>query len=206
MPAVTIPLPPGHRLDHGDHHNRQDQRDTVDIMIQWSSRQLDDLHFADDVIDWIMKTTTTGRNNGIQWTLWIQWSSRQLDDLHFVDDVIDWIMKTTTTGRNNGIQWTLWIQWSSRQLDDLHFADDLALLSHSHSQMQDKTTLLEPVPVGKGLKISRKKTEQQDTNWTGATSNKARTGQEQQEQPRTERADEGPSMAYAPLGATGLSK
>ena len=22
------------------------------------------------VIDWIMKTTTTGRNNGIQWTLW----------------------------------------------------------------------------------------------------------------------------------------
>ena len=27
-------------------------------------------------IDWIMKTTTTGRNNGIQWTLWTQ-----LDDL-----------------------------------------------------------------------------------------------------------------------------
>ena len=24
------------------------------------------------VIDWIMKTTTTGRNNGIQWTLWTQ--------------------------------------------------------------------------------------------------------------------------------------
>ena len=22
------------------------------------------------VIDWIMKTTTTGRNNGIQWTFW----------------------------------------------------------------------------------------------------------------------------------------
>ena len=28
------------------------------------------------LIDWIMKTTTTGRNNGIQWTLWTQ-----LDDL-----------------------------------------------------------------------------------------------------------------------------
>ena len=32
------------------------------------------------VIDWIMKTTTTGRNNGIQWTLWTQ-----LDDLDFAD-------------------------------------------------------------------------------------------------------------------------
>ena len=30
-----------------------------------------------------------------------------------------------------------------QQTDDLDFADDLALLSHSHSQMQDKTTLLE---------------------------------------------------------------
>ena len=30
------------------------------------------------VIDWIMKTTTTGRNNGMQWTLWTQ-----LDDLDF---------------------------------------------------------------------------------------------------------------------------
>nr|KAG5694373.1 hypothetical protein BaRGS_002227 [Batillaria attramentaria] len=49
--------------------------------------------------------------------------------------VIDWIMKTTTTGRKNGIQWTSWTE-----LDDLDFADDLALLSHSHSQMQDKTT------------------------------------------------------------------
>nr|KAG5707948.1 hypothetical protein BaRGS_031679 [Batillaria attramentaria] len=50
--------------------------------------------------------------------------------------VIDWIMKTTTASRKNGIQWTLWTQ-----LDDLDFADDLALLSHSHSEMQDKTTL-----------------------------------------------------------------
>ena len=33
------------------------------------------------VIDWIMKTTTTGRNNGIQWTLWTQ-----LDDLDFADE------------------------------------------------------------------------------------------------------------------------
>ena len=47
-------------------------------------------------------------------------------------------MKITTTGRNNGIQWTLWMHF-----DDLDFADDLALLSHNHSLVQDKTTLLE---------------------------------------------------------------
>ena len=64
--------------------------------------------------------------------------------------VIDCIMKTTTTGRNNGIQWTLWMQ-----LDDLDFADDLALLSHNHSQMQYKTTLLETTSAGTGLKINR---------------------------------------------------
>ena len=34
------------------------------------------------VIDWIMKTTTAGRNNGIQWTL-----TTQLDDLDFADDL-----------------------------------------------------------------------------------------------------------------------
>ena len=34
------------------------------------------------VIDWIIKTTTTGRNNGIPWTLWTQ-----LDDLDFADDL-----------------------------------------------------------------------------------------------------------------------
>ena len=73
--------------------------------------------------------------------------------------VIDWIMKTTTTGRNNGIQWTLWTQ-----LDDLDFADDLALLSHNQSQMQDKTTRLETVSAGTGLKISRKKPERMKIN------------------------------------------
>ena len=75
--------------------------------------------------------------------------------------IIDWIMKTTTTGRNNGIQWTFWTQ-----LDDLDFADDLALLSHSHRQMQDKTTLLETTSAGTGLKINRKKTELMKMNTT----------------------------------------
>ena len=46
---------------------------------------------------------------------------------------IDWIMKTTTEETRNGIQWTLW-----DQLEDLDFADDLALLSHSHQQIQEK--------------------------------------------------------------------
>nr|KAG5704568.1 hypothetical protein BaRGS_031832 [Batillaria attramentaria] len=78
--------------------------------------------------------------------------------------VIDWIMKTTTTGRKNGIQWTLWTQ-----LDDLDFADDLALLSHSHSQMQDKTTCLEVTSAGTGLKINRRKTELMKINTTANT-------------------------------------
>ncbi|OOY36395.1 hypothetical protein BOV89_12810 [Solemya velum gill symbiont] len=78
--------------------------------------------------------------------------------------VIDWIMKTTTTGKNNGIQWTPWTQ-----LDDLDFADDLALLSHNHSQMQDKTTRLEAASAETGLRINRKKSELMKMNTTANT-------------------------------------
>ena len=78
--------------------------------------------------------------------------------------VIDWIMKTITTGRNNGIQWTPWTQ-----LDDLDFADDPALLSPNHRQMQDKTTCLETISAGTGLKISKKKTELMKINTTANT-------------------------------------
>ena len=78
--------------------------------------------------------------------------------------VFGWIMKTTATGRNNSIQWTLWTQ-----LDDLDFADDLALLSHNHSQMQDRTTLLETTSAGTGLKINRKKAELMKMNTTANT-------------------------------------
>lgn len=67
--------------------------------------------------------------------------------------VIDWIVKTTTTGRKNGIQWTLWTQ-----LNDLDFADDLALLSHNHNQMQDKSTKLATASLGMGLRINKEKT------------------------------------------------
>ena len=88
MPAFTVPLPPGHRLDHEDHYK----------------------------------------------------------------------------GGNNGIQWALWTE-----LDDLEFADDLALLSHNHSQMQDKTTRLETTSAGTGLRINRKKTELMKMNTTANT-------------------------------------
>ena len=46
-------------------------------------------------------------------------------------------MGTSTGGGRNDIQWTL-----RSQLDDLDFADDLALLSHSHAQIQDRTTCI----------------------------------------------------------------
>ena len=78
--------------------------------------------------------------------------------------VIKWIMKITTTGRNYGIQWPLWTH-----LDDLDLADDLALLSHNHSQMRDKTTRLETTSAGTGLKINRKKTELMNMKTTANT-------------------------------------
>ena len=62
---------------------------------------------------------------------------------------IDWIMKTETKGKRNGIQWKL-----LTHLDDLDFADDLALMSHSHRQMQDKTTNLARISAQEGIKIT----------------------------------------------------
>ena len=46
---------------------------------------------------------------------------------------VEWIMKHVTLEGRTGIQ-TL-----TTYLEDLEFADDLALLSHSHNQMQEKT-------------------------------------------------------------------
>ena len=39
-------------------------------------------HVSSCYIDWIMRTTTEGKKNGIQWTPW-----KQLEDLDFADDV-----------------------------------------------------------------------------------------------------------------------
>ena len=67
---------------------------------------------------------------------------------------IDWVMKKTTEGKRNGIQWTLW-----NQLEDLDFEVDLAQLSHSHQQMQDKTSRLRTYSSQVGLDIHPKKTQ-----------------------------------------------
>ncbi|VDP74975.1 unnamed protein product [Schistosoma curassoni] len=66
--------------------------------------------------------------------------------------VIDWIVKTSTSEGKNGIQWT-----AQNQLDDLDFADDLALLSHTHEQMQIKTASVSTVSASVGLNIRKGK-------------------------------------------------
>lgn len=66
---------------------------------------------------------------------------------------IDWVMKETTSNRRTGIQWSL-----TEQLEDLDFADDLALLAHTHQQMQEKSGKLEETAALLGLKINSSKT------------------------------------------------
>jgi len=61
-------------------------------------------------------------------------------------------MKETISDSRNGIQWTL-----VDQFEDLEFADDLALLSHTHSQMQAKTSKLEAISSKLGLRINTDK-------------------------------------------------
>ena len=65
---------------------------------------------------------------------------------------MDWAIKQSTANKKNGIQWTMW-----SQLDDLDFADDLALLSHTHPQMQEKTNTLAINSARLGLNIHRGK-------------------------------------------------
>ncbi|VDO73559.1 unnamed protein product [Schistosoma margrebowiei] len=59
----------------------------------------------------------------------------------------------TSTFEKYGVQWTDW-----NQLDDLDFADDLALLSHTHEQMQIKTSSVAAVSASVGLSIHKRKT------------------------------------------------
>ena len=67
-------------------------------------------------------------------------------------------MKTETKGTRNGIQWKI-----LTQLDDLDFADDLALMSHNHRQMQDKTTYLVRISAQVGLKNQQKEHQDHET-------------------------------------------
>ena len=58
---------------------------------------------------------------------------------------IDWIMRSVTDTPNNGIQWTPWEE-----------LDDLALLSHNHTQMQQKRSRLAKQSIKVGLRINKK--------------------------------------------------
>ncbi|VDO54806.1 unnamed protein product [Schistosoma margrebowiei] len=62
-------------------------------------------------------------------------------------------MKTSTSEGKYGLQWT-----AQNQLDELDFADDLALLSHTHEQMQVKTDSVAAVSASVSLNIRKGKT------------------------------------------------
>ena len=68
--------------------------------------------------------------------------------------VVDWIMHRTTEDQVRGIRWTPF-----SYLEDLDYADDIALLSHTHTHIQEKTQRLNTFAKQFGLNISSKKTE-----------------------------------------------
>ena len=75
--------------------------------------------------------------------------------------VIDWVMRKTTCDTKRGIRWKI-----NTVLEDLDFADDIALLSHTHEHMQEKTKRLSEFAQTIGLNISEKKTEVMTLNTT----------------------------------------
>ncbi|VDP23783.1 unnamed protein product [Schistosoma margrebowiei] len=68
------------------------------------------------------------------------------------DEILDNCGVCISEGKH-GIQWT-----AQNQLDDLDFADDIALLSHTHEQMQIKTSSLAAVSASVGLNIHKGET------------------------------------------------
>ncbi|VDP78000.1 unnamed protein product [Schistosoma curassoni] len=60
--------------------------------------------------------------------------------------------QTSTSKGKHGIQWT-----NQNQLDDFDFADDLAILSHTHEQMQMKITSVAAASASVGFKIHKRK-------------------------------------------------
>ncbi|VDP44618.1 unnamed protein product [Schistosoma margrebowiei] len=62
-------------------------------------------------------------------------------------------MRTSIFEGKHGLQWT-----AQNPLDDLNFADDLALLSHTHEQMQTKTVSVAAVSALVGFSIHKVKT------------------------------------------------
>lgn len=67
---------------------------------------------------------------------------------------IDWVLRQTTSDEPRGIRWTTF-----STLEDLDFADDLALLSHTHQHIQEKTSRLKTFSSQIGLRINTKKSE-----------------------------------------------
>lgn len=66
---------------------------------------------------------------------------------------IDWILKETIKNNRKEITWTL-----TKSRDDQDFVDDIALLSHRHSDLQEKPTVLQNAAVKTYLKINNVKT------------------------------------------------
>jgi len=79
----------------------------------------------------------------------------------FFNLVVDWIMRRTTENQIRGIRWTPF-----SYLEDLDYADDLALLSHTHKHIQEKTKRLNTFAKQVGLNIISKKTEIMALNTT----------------------------------------
>ena len=75
--------------------------------------------------------------------------------------VVDWIMHRTTEDQIRGIRWMPF-----SYLEDLDYANDLALLSHTHTHIQEKTQRLHTFAKQVGLNISSKKTEIMALNTT----------------------------------------
>lgn len=67
---------------------------------------------------------------------------------------IDWVMRQTTADRPRGIQWTPF-----SFMEDLDFADDLAIMSSTHSHLQEKTNRLHRYAKQTGLYINQTKTQ-----------------------------------------------
>ena len=67
---------------------------------------------------------------------------------------IDWVMRQTTSDSNRGIRWGI-----HTVLEDLDFADDIAMFSHTHQHLQEKTNRLQKYAGQIGLNVNAKKTE-----------------------------------------------
>ncbi|XP_071153457.1 uncharacterized protein [Mytilus edulis] len=75
------------------------------------------------------------------------------------DKAIDWVMRQTTADIPRGIRWRTFTI-----LEDLDFADDIAMLSHTHQHIQEKSSRIEKYAGQIGLKINTKKTEVMSLN------------------------------------------